>query len=111
MRTPHVAHEAAYKNDERVPATHTILIQDDRDECGSATIWTFPRGLPQSIGVAVVASVDTAPGEKDAVPALTIHASHREVIKTYLCEGKLVVDTKGLPLKRNDANGTYEVAL
>lgn len=111
MRTPHVAPAAAYIKDERVSATHTILIQDDRDECGSATMWTFPKGLPQSIGMAVIASVDTAPGEKEAVPAAVIHACHREVIKAYLCDGKLVIDTHGLALKRNEVTGTYEVAL
>lgn len=111
MRTPHVASEASYQHDEQAPLSHTILIHDDRDECGSATLWTFPRGLPQSTGLAVVASIDTAPGEPGSVPALAIHASHREVIKTYLCDGKLVFDTRGHTLKRNDANGTYELAL
>ena len=59
MRTPHVAPAAAYECSERAPVTHTILISDERDEQGSATTWTFPMGLPQSMGLAVVSLVDT----------------------------------------------------
>lgn len=111
MRTPHVAHAAAYKSVERVPATHTILIHDERDECGSATTWTFPKGLPQSIGMAVVVKVDTAPGAKEAVPVVEVHACHREALKAFLCDGKLVIDTKGLALKHNELTGLYELDL
>ncbi|HDS1721601.1 hypothetical protein NPS53_08825 [Pseudomonas putida] len=111
MRTPHVAPSAAYEADERFPASHTILINDERDECGSATTWTFPMGLPQSMGLAVVSLVDSAPGELEAVPAVEVHACHREAIKAYLASGKLVIDTKGVPLKLNEQTGLYELDL
>lgn len=111
MRTPHVAHAAAYETGERHPATHTIIIHDERDDCGSVTTWTFPRGLPQSIGLAVVARVDDAPNGPAAVPAVEIHASHRQAIKAFLCGGKLVVDTKGVALQLNELTGMYELAL
>lgn len=111
MRTPHVAPSAAYESDERSPATYTILIEDERDDCGSVTTWTFPKGFPQSTGLAVVAKVDTALGATEAVAAVELHASHREAVKAYLSDGKLVIDTRGVDLKRNDLTGLYELAL
>lgn len=111
MRTPHVAPAAAYECSERAPVTHTILISDERDEQGSATTWTFPMGLPQSMGLAVVSLVDNAPGDLEAVPSVEVHASHREAIKAYLTPGKLVIDTKGVALKRNELTGLYELDL
>lgn len=111
MRTPNVAHTNLYVADERVPVTHTLLINDERDECGSVTIWGFPKGLPQSIGMAVVMNVDSPADSQDGVPTATIHASHREALKVFLCNGKLVIDTKGCDIALNALTGLYELPL
>ena len=111
MRTPHVAPAAAYVSDERVQASHTIMINDDRDECGSVTCWTFPKGLPQSIGMAIIAKVDAAPGLIDSGPVVEVHACHREAFKAFLCDGKIVINTNGVALTRNELSGMYELEL
>ncbi|MPQ71526.1 hypothetical protein [Pseudomonas sp. MWU12-2323] len=111
MHSPNVAHTKVYEADERAPVTHTLLIHDERDECGSVTIWGFPKGLPQSIGMAVVMNVDSPSDCQDGVPTATIHASHREALKVFLCNGKLVIDTKACKIALNDLTGLYELAL
>ncbi|MCF5382489.1 hypothetical protein GIW05_03080 [Pseudomonas syringae] len=111
MRTPNVAHTSAYQRDERAPTTHTLTINDERDQCGSVTIWAYPQGLPQSVGMAVTANVDSPLGIANGMPTATIHACHREALKVHLSEGKLVIDTQGMSLALNETTGLYELAL
>lgn len=111
MRTPNVAHTSAYERDGRAPTTHTLIINDERDQCGSVTVWGFPQGLPQSVGMAVTINVDSPPGIEHGMPTASIHACHREALKVYLSDGKLVIHTQGQSMTLNETTGFYELAL
>jgi hypothetical protein len=111
MRTPNVAHANAYDDDVRVPTTHTLLMNDERDECGSMTIWGFPKGLPQSIGMAMTMNIDSPDGTQDGVPTATLHACHRDALKMFLTDGKLLIDPQGCQIILNELTGLYELTL
>lgn len=97
--------------DQRAAATHTLLINDEREECGSVTTWAFPKGLPQSMGMAVETTIQAPQGELEGLPVASIYANHREALKVYLSEGRLLVDLKGLSLDYDAATGLYQLML
>lgn len=115
MRKPHVAKATAYQDSTaRVLTTHTLMVVDERDECGSVTIWGFPKGMPQSMGMAITANIESPPDclpQAEGVPSATIHASHRDALTVHLQDGKLVLDTRGGSITLNEATGLYELRL
>jgi hypothetical protein len=111
MRSPNVAHASAYDSNERVPTTHTLMINDDRDEAGSMTMWAFPKGLPQSIGLAVTMSIDSPCGQDEGMPAATLHACHQDALKVFLSDGKLLIDTNCRQMVFNENTGLHELTL
>lgn len=111
MPSPHVCVIDEYDTDNELTPTHTISIHDERTECGSVTIWAYPKSLPQSMSIAAVVHVGLPPGMAAGAPCVSHHACGRHALDVYYCDGKLILDTKGLTVSRNPDTGLYEVEL